>query len=375
MTQLRPTYLGMLNTPRTIEGESLRNMSDTEIFAHDTNEIKIIVFLATHASMVPSEDKCPVECNTFFFNYDGEPTVRHPRPEIPDAPTVLRNRFEHSLTQLGPRPTNPTIYALVNAFKETYFAPLSPLSLYLPGTTINNLTVLGQGSISINHDIDKTKFEDGKPPIIEQNETLYTIFKENPVSLTMYVLDRGLPAPNRLDLLDRAPNIVNNYTRISEQHNGYFPLIHDEHTRSFVTAEPPYLYDNGFNRRAVLLSDVYDIIKTNVRNILIRQTGRAVTDAQLYEYMGRHVVLVSNGCRCREEQRPAHGRSRSTERQESSVFPRPESITSVRVGGKRSGGKKRLRTRKHKEVRRKIRRSQRRTPKTITHNRKPKLKK
>jgi len=241
------------------------------------DELKIFVYLAGHSGMInthqmPNEPKITVGCNTFFFNNAGESSFT----PVGVASNHTSGRFMTTLSDLSD--SYETIdkgrfYSFLERFRDNELLPGSPISLYTLGTQIDDLNVLGAGTL---YDTDYDRNPDGS-----------TTFTRNPASVRIFVKNGrnkvfgNLTSPNLIDMF--LHTIGNLQMRPSQYSPGYFDITID-----------PYMYhDQLSGYRHVRLSDIYNFI----RNV-IAQANLVNTDADMNEFMSHHVVLVSTGCRC-----------------------------------------------------------------------------
>jgi hypothetical protein len=297
--QPRSTYAARFQG--TERGYSVRNSGEIESFVREQphgvgdDEINHFVFLACHAARPLHVNLIDVQGNLICFNYTGLPSIG-----VSDAtgaarsPSLLRNNFFATLHHSHNPINKMTFYRdVLLPFKEANLAAGSPISLYVSGEgyQIADLYVLGNGHVfadEINH----------HPP---------SYLKENPASLYMVSFDRtgrlvgnglvDLLAPGRLDVLRERPDlgigldIVNNFA------SGECVLAVD----GKMTRDPYVVrtFDAGGNPvyRNVLLSDVFNIVRHAIHPYWYNQAFNPER-VSIEEYMKKHLVLTTNGCRC-----------------------------------------------------------------------------
>lgn len=308
---------------------SARNQKAIEQFtltAEAADNLQIFVYLAGHSGMinthqVQGEPKISVGCNTFFFNNAGESTF---------TPTGMgANRtsyhFMRTLGELSDRYetiNKGEFYRFLERFRDINLIRGSPISLYPLHDQIDDLIVLTAGTL---HDSDYDYNRDGS-----KRNTL----NENPASVRIFVKNGrnkvigNLTSPNLIDMFD--------YTRgnlqmtPSQTYHGY----------NEIAIDPYMYYDQLSGYRAVRLSDIYNFIRN-----AIRQAGLVTTDEAMNEFMHRHVVLVSMGCRCLGTGDVC--RVESVERPYDPTLQLPDD--NVRsIGGKKKRRQPRTRNHKHK---------------------------
>lgn len=290
-------------------GDSLRNSQTAEEFAqphpygNGDDEIMHIVFLASHGARSGNmgNPRIPVVGNVFFFNYSGEPSFSNAA-----SPNRMCDMFGSLLRTY--QPLNKTrFYELITQFKNHTFAPGSPLSIYSPPDQIDDIYVLGSGSV----------FPD---EISHTGELL-----RNPSGLYMVTIRPG-QALMMTDLLAGNPNVINVYEYYKRSGIPFVARSVDSRGRlSMEMVDDSYKYRDPATGavRPFMLSDVFNLIKERIRTeFVISQslslTGDALEQA-VSDYMKRHLVLVSTTCRCFEDE--SYCRTESTQRPESSIFP------------------------------------------------------
>jgi hypothetical protein len=364
-----PETVGMC--PAVIAGDSIRNSSRIEEFVHAASNIKHIIFLSNHALLQPGK-KFNLHGNMFCFNYAGQPTLG-----IGYSPNFLRDWFFANLSK-QPQTSHfkkKDFYEFISRFKHEFLAPESPLSLYGHGDEIHDMIVLAKGSI----------FEDEFYPHTPA-------LKENPASAWLFSTEtRTQPFK---DLLTD-PSIYNQFRALLET-TGSVPIDYAP-TYSTPRGRPelvynPYGYRNTDGTiRAVLLSDIFNILKDKIRTKIVVSsssipslTGDALENA-VNEYMNRHVVLINTGCRCTGQPGDLLRRTVSSGHPHSLSFSRTKDSPETLGIQPFSGGRKRAIRITRKERRRKngtnckrkrrrprSTRSRNRTLKTITHKTKSK---
>jgi hypothetical protein len=258
-------------------GDSERNQNTIFDFisGEGNDELEVVVFLAGHAGIInphqsAGEPKFPIGCYTCYFNYAGELSF------TPGSAQSTSDEFMSMLTHEASM-SNPfnkkRFIGFLERFKQTHITSGSPLSLYAPSTQMDDSNVLCSGGIA-QQDID---FSRG------------LMLRRNPASALMFVKH---PRVNQVvDLTTLNPAIINMW-----QHTrGNLNVHHTADGRGYQFDIAPYMYLNpdGITFRNVRLSDIYELLKVAIRQMRPDTTNDHVMD----EFMNRHVVLVSLGCR------------------------------------------------------------------------------
>lgn len=283
-------------------GYSARNSGEIESFVREPpygvgdDEINHFVFLACHAARPLHVNMIDVQGNLICFNYTGLPSVGATHAPGGDArsPSLLRNNFFETLYPSHKPINKMTFYRdVLLPFKEANLAAGSPISLYVSGEgyQIADLYVLGNGHV----------FAD------EINHHTLSHLKENPASLYMVSFDRAgnlvgdglvdLLAPDRLNVLRAGPTLGIGLDIVNQFASGRCVLAVD----GKMTADPYVVrtYDARGNPvfRNVLLSDVFNIVRHAIHPYFYNQAFNP-TQMPIEEYMKKHLVLTTNGCRC-----------------------------------------------------------------------------
>ena len=221
-------------------------------------------------------------------------------------------------------------------FKDAHITTGSPLSLYEPFIRMDDSVVLTNGSVSI----DDTYVSCHGPHL----------FHSNPASVQMFLKDAT--GHKIIDLMDYAPtNIIDMWKK-----NGKDLKIHPNADRSGYEHDiAPYLYQNpDGTTRYVRLSDIYELIKVVIRRL---KPDIVTHDLNMNEYLmnnflHRHVVLVSGGCRvlgdgtvCRVESTSPHPHHHAGH---AVMHSNTASVSPPRSGGKKKQRRRQTRNRKYK---------------------------
>jgi len=315
---------------------SVRNKKAIEQFtrtAEAEENLQIFVYLAGHSGMINThqmqgEPKITVGCNTFFFNNAGESTFT----PAGVGSNQTSAHFMRTLGELSDR--HETInkgrfYSFLERFRDDALLAGSPISLYTLGTQIDDLNVLGAGTL---YDTDYLRNPDGSYVI---NPDGSRIFNQNPASVRIFVKNGrnkvlgNLTSPNLIDMFQYTKG--NLQMRPSRYYPGYFDITID-----------PYMYlDQLSGFRPVRLSDIYNFIRN-----AIAQAGLVTTLAEMNVFMSRHVVLVSLGCRCLGTGDVC--RVESVERPYDPTLQLPADDNVRSIGGKKKHRQPRTRNHKHK---------------------------
>lgn len=258
-------------------GDSDRNRDTIFEFisGEGNDELEVVVFLAGHAGMInphqsAGEPTFPIGCYTCYFNYAGESSFS------PGSAHSTSDAFGSMLSPLMINPLNKKgFFGFLENFKQAHITSGSPLSLYKPSTQMDDSNVLCNGGVA-QEDIDFVP-QLGK-----------YIFPRNPASALIYV--KQAHGTQVFDLTTLNPAIINMW-----HHNGGDLNVHPTADgRGFQFDIAPYQYRNHDGTiRNVRLSDIYELIKVVVRHIRPATTFEPDMD----EFMHRHAVLVSLGCR------------------------------------------------------------------------------
>lgn len=290
------------------------------------DDLQIFVYLAGHSGMInthqmPNEPKISVGCNTFFFNNAGESTFT----PIGVGSNHTSFQFMKTLGELSS--SHDTIskrqfYSFLERFRDNNLITGSPISLYPLQAEIDDLIVLGAGTL---YDSDYDHYPDGS-----------RILNRNPASVRIFV--RGnkndsfigdLISHNLIDMWHHTK--YNLQITSSQEHPGYWE----------IKINPYMYYDQSSGYRPVRLSDIYNFIRESVARMY------GITDKHIMdEFMSRHVVLVSSGCRCLGTGDVC--RVESVPRPDDPTLQLPDDDTRS-VGGGRKKKRRRFRTRKHKQ--------------------------
>lgn len=306
---------------------SERNQQAIKTFttsAEATDDLQIFVYLAGHSGMinthqVQGEPKIFVGCNTFFFNNAGESTF------LLDSANVTSTNFMRRLGELSTRHNTITkgqFYSFLERFRNDHLIRGSPISLYPLQDQIDDLIVLGAGTL--HH----SEYNPGGG------------LNGNPASVRIFVKrDKGgsflgdLISPNLIDMWQVTRG--NLQIAPSMQCPGYLEIKIN-----------PYMYFDPSSVsglfRPVRLSDIYSFIREAVTR-MYGITGKHIMD----EFMSRHVVLVSAGCRSLGSGDVCHVESVPRPLSESSGLD--DDARSIGFGGKKK--RRHCRTRKHKHKR------------------------
>lgn len=303
----------------------------TKPTAEATDDLQIFVYLAGHSGMInthqaPSEPKIFVGCNTFFFNNAGESTF------IPRSANNTSSEFMSTLRDLSLRHNTISkgqFYSFLERFRDNHLIRGSPISLYPLQDQIDDLIVLGAGTL---HDSDYD------PRGLNGNPASVRIFVKSG-KLGSFLGD--LTSHNLVDMWQVTRG--NLQIAPSMQCPGYLE----------IKINPYMYYEQSSGYRPVRLSDIYNFI----REAVARMYGISVTDKHhMDEFMSRHVVLVSCGCRslgsgdvCRVESVPRTHLSSESSSSESSGLDDDDDARSIGFGGKKK--RRHCRTRKHKHKR------------------------
>jgi hypothetical protein len=293
------------------QGYSARNSGEIESFARGKSDhvspgvgddvINHFVFLAGHAVRPLNVDMIDVQGNLICFNYAGLPSVGAPvAGHLAGSPSRLRTNFfqtlfhQHHSHQHQPINKMTFYRDVLLPFKEANLVGGSPISLYVSGEgyQIADLYVLGNGHV----------FTD------EMNHYARSRINENPASLYMISFDRAgnlvgnglvdLLAPDRLDMLRAEPTLGIGLDIVNQFASGRCVLAVDG---KMMTADPYVVrtYDARGNPvfRNVLLSDVFNIVRHAIHPYWYNPAFNP-TQISIEEYMKKHLVLTTNGCRC-----------------------------------------------------------------------------
>jgi hypothetical protein len=295
------SYTARFNGDGAERGYSVRNSGQIESFVRPQPDgvgddtINHFVFLACHAARPQHVNMIDVQGNLICFNYTGLPSVGA-TDATGDArsPSLLRNNFFATLyPQHKPINKMSFYHDVLLPFKEANLAAGSPISLYVSGEgyQIADLHVLGNGHV----------FAD------EINHYTPSHLKENPASLYMVSFDRtgnlvgsglvDLLAPDRLDVLREGPGLGIGLDIVNQFASGRCVLAVD----GKMTADPYVVrtYDAMGHPvyRNVLLSDVFNIVRHAIHPYWYN-TAYNPERMPIEEYMKKHLVLTTNGCRC-----------------------------------------------------------------------------
>lgn len=258
-------------------GDSQRNQDTIFNFisGERDDELQMIVFLAGHAGIINPhksevEPKLDIACYTCYFNYAGELS------STPSSANATSDAFMTGLTQETSKKklSKKNFFGFLNRFKETHITTGSPLSLYAPSTRMDDSYVLCAGGIAPND--------------IGRDHQGNYIIPRNPASVLMFVKS---PTGDRVvDLTLLNPAIIN----IWQQRRGDLQVHLKADRTGFEFDIAPYLYLNSDGTyRNVMLSDIYELIKVFILQMQPDTIGTHIMN----EFMYRHVVLVSLGCR------------------------------------------------------------------------------
>lgn len=292
--QPSPTYhflnaiaSGQTTLPRPVDyvdggcfaGDSDRNRETIFKFitGEGNDDLRIVVFLAGHSGMInphqsAGEPKSPIGCYTWYFNYAGESTYANT-----DSATTVSDKFMSLLNQAASTHTfdKKMFFEFIQAFKQQNIVSDAPLSLYEPSTQMDDSNVLTNGGVSI----DDTYV----------NHLGQRIFRRNPASALMFVKQAN--GPKIYDLTKSNPAIID----MGEQTRGDLKIHPTADGSGFEHDYAPYVYRNTDGTyRYVKLSDIYDLIKVAIKTMGL---VNPIDENAMNEFMHRHVVLVSLGCR------------------------------------------------------------------------------
>lgn len=295
-------------------GYSMRNSGEIEAFARNAAEggfgddvINHFVFLACHAERPIDPQMIDVKGNFICFNYAGLSSIgRH-------SPSMLKNNFFGKIRDYHEKPINKSRFYkdILVPFKNENLAPGSPISLYRSneGHQIADLYVLCNGTVFPDEMINWTQ----------------SGLHENPGSLIMVSFDGTGKLVGYANLLDphnlqyfrenMGLDIVDNYS------SGRCSVILDPDQGPILSMNPYEVrtadaHGNGVYR-PLLLSEVFNIIQHAIYPYWINpQFNPRNPDGShgmtIDEYMKKHLVLTTNGCRCIEGDPPILGRTQST---------------------------------------------------------------
>lgn len=303
-------------------GYSARNSSEIEAFARKKSDggedgddvIYHFVFLACHSERPFIPQMIDIKGNFICFNYAGLSSFGSAML----SPSMLKNNFFRKFER---KPIDKYIFyhEILVPFKDETFASGSPISLYRSneGYQIADLYVLCNGGV----------FPD------EMSRLTQNGLAENPGSLHMLSYDRhglvgyaDLLAPDRLEMLQQAGiDIIDNFR------SGNCVPVKDDAGKIVLSMNPYEVRTGAVDARGnsvyrpLLLSEVFNIIAHAIYpywynpNFNPRKPD-GNPEMTIDEYMKKHLVLVTNGCRCIEGDPPILGRTASTGHPSSKVF-------------------------------------------------------
>jgi hypothetical protein len=241
----------------------------------------MVVYIAGHAGIINphqsrGEPKIDIGCYTCYFNYAGELTF------IPGTatPTGTSIAFMSNLRHVTPF-DKKHFFDYLKIFKDRHITTGSPLSLYEPFIRMDDSIVLTHGGVSKDD--------------IHFNKHNQPVFHSNPASVHMFV---KYPTGHHeiIDLMDHHPNIIDMWKAT----NGDLQIRRKADGSGYEHDIAPYLYQNpDGTTRYVRLSDIYELIKVVIRKVKqdIATHDPDTNEALMNEFLQRHVVLVSGGCR------------------------------------------------------------------------------
>jgi hypothetical protein len=302
-------------------GYSARNSREIEAFARKKSDggedgddvIYHFVFLACHSERPFSPQMIDIKGNFICFNYAGLSSFGSEK-SVMLSPSMLKNNFFRKFDTVR-KPIDKSIFyhEILVPFKEEHLASGSPISLYRSneGYQIADLHVLCNGEV----------FPD------EMSMFTRSHLAENPGSLYMLSYDShglfvghaDLLAPDRLAMLQQAGiDIIDNFR------SGRCVPVQDPATGKIVLSMNPYEVRTGAVDargnsvyRPLLLSEVFNIIAHAIHPYYYNprfnpRKPDGNPEMTIDEYMKKHLVLVTNGCRCIEGDPPILGRTAST---------------------------------------------------------------
>lgn len=338
-------------------GYSARNSGEIEAFARNAAEggfgddvINHFVFLACHAERPIQPQMIDVKGNFICFNYAGLSSIGRL------SPSMLKNNFFGKISE-HQRPINKSRFYkdILVPFKNENLAPGSPISVYRSneGYQIADLYVLCGGTV----------FPD------EMTNLTQSGLPENPGSLIMVSFDGTGKLVGYANLLDplnlqyfrenMGLDIVDNYS------SGRCSIIWDR-VQGHILSMNPYevrtadadAHGNSVYR-PLLLSEVFNIIQHAIYPYWLNpqfnpRNHQGSPGMTIDEYMKKHLVLTTNGCRCIEGDPPILGRTRSTD------VPDSRLLDYIPIGGKtrpkrRHNRRKSVKNDKNKNRKRKTR--------------------
>jgi len=320
-TTMQPTrlshYAAKFRNVGAMCGYSVRNSGEIEAFARGNSDpvspgvgddvINHFVFLACHAERPIQPQMIDVKGNFICFNYAGLSSLGRL------SPSMLKNNFFGKIRDYHEKPINKSRFYkdILVPFKDENLAPGSPISLYRSneGYQIADLYVLCNGTV----------FHD------EMTNLTQSGLKENPGSLIMVSFDGNGNLVGYANLLDTSNlqhfrenglDIVDNYS------SGRCSVIWNTDHQEYILTMAPYevrtddAHGNGVYR-PLLLSEVFNIIQHAIYPYWFNpQFNPRNPDGSpgmtIDEYMKKHLVLTTNGCRCIEGDPPILGRTQST---------------------------------------------------------------
>lgn len=305
---------------------AIRNFTNTK--GEGADPLQMVVYIAGHAGIINphqsrGEPKIVIGCYTFYFNYAGELTF------LPGTatPNGTSNAFMSNLSHVAPFDKNH-FFEYLKTFKDRHITAGSPLSLYEPFIRMDDSNVLCGGGVSI----DDTHV----------NSSGRHVFHSNPASVHMFVKD-ATGHHQIIDLTIYDPNIIDVWKKTS----GDLQIRLKADGSGYEHEIAPYLYLNPDGTyRNVRLSDIYKLIKVAIRHL---QPDTATHEHLMNEFLHRHVVLVSGGCRVLGDGTVYRVESTSPQPHHADHALMHSNTASVpRSGGKKKQRRRQTRNRKYK---------------------------